>query len=171
MNDDGVAITPLTDLDSETVLAEVLALNNAHAVELSVLDGQGLRRLLHQAFAARRIGAVEAFLISLDEGADYAGVNFQWFRERYQRFVYVDRIVVAPNARGRGHARRLYDDLIKSAKGAGHDLIVCEVNADPPNLGSDAFHASFGFEPVGAASIHHGAKTVRYLSLALGEGG
>ena len=90
--------------------------------------------------------------------------NFIWFRARYPRFVYVDRIVVAPSARGRGCARRLYDDLFEHTARAGHDRVVCEVNKTPPNPASDAFHAALGFVEVGSASVHGGSRTVRYLS-------
>ena len=86
---------------------------------------------------------------------------------RYPRFVYVDRIVVAPSARGRGLARQLYDTLIGKAGVAGHQRIVCEVNLDPPNPGSDRFHAALGFAEVGSASIHGGTKRVRYLAREL----
>jgi len=141
--------------------AAVLALNNDHAVELSWLEIDRLRHLLGQAFQARRIGRLEAFLIAFDETANYDGGHFQWFRARYPRFVYVDRVVVAPVARGRGHARRLYLDLFERARLGGHDIVACEVNAEPPNPASDAFHAAMGFAPVGSAS--HNDKTVRYF--------
>jgi predicted GNAT superfamily acetyltransferase len=75
----------------------------------------------------------------------------------------VDRIVVAASARGRGCARRLYHDLFAHALRAGHERVVCEVNSNPPNPESDAFHASLGFVEVGAASVYGGSKTVRYL--------
>ena len=70
-------------------------------------------------------------------------------------------------ARGRGLARRLYDDLFAAARAAGHARIVCEVNSDPPNPASDAFHAALVFVPVGAAEIHGGKKTVTYLERLL----
>lgn len=169
MDVDLVDIGAMAPADAGPVSIALLALNNAHEVELSRLDRDRLARLVEQAFIARRIGLVEAFIISFDQDADYDGVNFQWFRDRYERFVYVDRIVVAPEARGRGHARRLYADLFDHARRAGHDRIVCEVNSSPPNPQSDAFHASIGFEQVGVALIHGGAKTVRYLSLELAD--
>lgn len=146
----------------------ILALNNAHAAELSWLDAVRLRRLLSGAFHARRIGAVDAFVIALDERhPTYDSPNYRWFQARYGRFVYIDRVAVASAARGQGHARRLYADTIAHAADAGHDLVVCEVNIDPPNPASDAFHAALGFVEVGAAPIHGGAKTVRYLARAL----
>ena len=162
---DAAGVTEIGSSEPDLVLSALLKLNNAHEIELSRLDRQGLQRLIDQAYFARRIGLVEAFLVSFDQDSDYDNVNFRWFRERYGRFVYIDRVVVAPESRARGHARRLYTDLIDFARRDGHDRIVCEVNSEPPNPGSDAFHASLGFQPVGTASIHGGAKTVRYLSL------
>jgi len=152
---------------SSTIGQRVLALNNEHARELSWLDAGRLVELVGRAFLARRIATVEAFLLAFDQDADYDSPNFLWFRARYPRFVYVDRIVVADAARGRGHARRLYDDLFQHARRAGHDRIVCEVNSEPPNPASDAFHAALGFSEIGSAAIHCGSKTVRYLSRPL----
>lgn len=143
----------------------ILALNNAHAVELSWLEPARLTTLLGRAFYARRLGADEAFLLAFDQDADYDSPNYLWFRERYPRFVYVDRVAVSTEARGRGHARTLYADLIAVARAAGHALILCEVNSAPPNPASDAFHAALGFTEVGQAEIHGGTKTVRYLRL------
>ena len=121
--------------------------------------GSGLRH------TPRRRGRRPA--ADLDQAADYDSVNYLWFRERYPAFVYVDRVVVADSARGRGLARALYDDLFVAAKAAGHERIVCEVNSDPPNPASDRFHAALGFVTVGAAAIHGGKKTVTYLERLL----
>jgi uncharacterized protein len=141
----------------------MLALNNAHAQELSWLEAERLQYLVAHAFLARRIGDLDAFLLAFDQDARYDSPNFLWFRARYPRFVYVDRIVVASFARGRGHARLLYRDLFDRASEAGHERVVCEVNARPPNLESDAFHAALGLVEVDSASIHNDSKTVRYL--------
>jgi len=149
---------------ADSAKAAILALNNEHATELSWLDADRLASLLRQAFYARRIGDADAFLIAFDEGATYDSPNYLWFRQRYPRFVYVDRIVVAPPLRGRGYARLLYANLFDRARRAGHDIIVCEVNSNPPNPASDAFHARLGFGDVGQAMIHQGSKTVRYLA-------
>jgi predicted GNAT superfamily acetyltransferase len=146
---------------------DLLRLNNAHAVELSLLDAERLSRLLGQAFYARRVGDIDAFLLALDETATYDSPNYLWFRQRCRRFVYVDRVAVAASARGRGHARRLYADLFQRAIAAGHDTLLCEINVDPPNPASDALHAGLGFVEVGKAVIHGGIKTVRYFARPL----
>ncbi|TIR91927.1 MAG: GNAT family N-acetyltransferase, partial [Mesorhizobium sp.] len=103
-------------------------------------------------------------IMCFDQDASYESPNFLWFRERYSRFVYVDRVVVAAEARGRGHARRLYEDLFEHVRRACHTIVTCEVNADPPNPTSDAFHAALGFGEVGDAVIHGGRKSVRYYA-------
>ncbi|CCD91301.1 putative Acetyltransferase, GNAT family [Bradyrhizobium sp. ORS 375] len=163
-----IASLSTADLAAQPALAAAwLALNNAHASELSWLTPESFTRLIGQAWRAQRIGAADALLIVLDETADYGSPNYRWFCARYDRFLYVDRIVVAPHARGRGLARLLYENLIRDAGAAGHEHIVCEVNLDPPNPQSDAFHAALGFEPLATESIHGGAKTVRYLAKPL----
>ncbi|WP_445819578.1 GNAT family N-acetyltransferase [Bradyrhizobium sp. ISRA442] len=165
-----MAPIPVTSFEispGEPLCDALLSLNNSHAEELSWLEPERMKHLVAQAFYARRIGDLDAFLIALDQDGQYDSPNFLWFRSRYARFVYVDRIVVAPSARGNGCARRLYADLFNRAAEAGHDRIVCEVNLQPPNPSSDAFHAALGFVEVGSASIHDGRKTVRYLSHSL----
>jgi uncharacterized protein len=146
---------------------DLLALNNAHARELSWLEPDRLAHLVDTAFQASRIGG-EAFLLAFDQDADYDSWNFLWFRARHARFVYIDRVVVAPSARGRGHARRLYEVLFVKAANSGHDRVVCEVNSIPPNPVSDAFHAALGFNETGTGVSPDRAKTVRYLSYTLG---
>ncbi|ESY74710.1 GNAT family acetyltransferase [Mesorhizobium sp. LNHC252B00] len=157
---------PMTRVSAEDE-AQILALNNEHAAELSWLEPERLSFLLGEAFYARRIGDLEAFIMTFDQDARYDSPNFLWFRERYERFIYVDRVVVAAQARGRGHARRLYQDLFGHVERAGHTLVTCEVNIDPPNPASDAFHAALGFAEAGDAVIYGGKKAVRYYVRSL----
>lgn len=144
-------------------LEGVLALNNAHATELSLLDGGQLAGLVRQALWAAQVGDVDGFLLLLDETAAYDSPNFLWFRERFARFAYVDRVAVAPAARGLGLARRLYAGAFAVASAAGHRVVAAEVNRVPPNPASDAFHTALGFREVGRAVVHGGARTVRYI--------
>jgi predicted GNAT superfamily acetyltransferase len=168
MNDAELRSVAAAEMSAGEPLGEaLLALNNAHAAQLSWLEPERLQHLVALAFLARRIGNLDAFLLALDQDADYDSPNFQWFRARYPRFVYVDRIAVASSARGRGYARRLYQDLFEHAAQAGHDRILCEVNSRPSNPESDAFHAALGFVEVGSASVYEGSRTVRYLSRVL----
>jgi uncharacterized protein len=146
----------------------VLALNQAHQTETSALDAGQLRDLLDQAF---HVGLCDqgrdAFLIALDQSSVSSSPNFQWFKSRYPRFVYVDRVIVAPSKRGLGLARGLYRELFAAAADDGHVLVGCEVNLEPPNPASDAFHETLRFSEVGRAAIIDGKKVVRYLARAI----
>jgi hypothetical protein len=161
-------MTTWTGLDQNAVLA----LNAMHEVETSPLDTTGLCALLEQAFhVGLRDRGRDAFLIAFDQEAVYASPNFQWFRARYARFVYIDRVIVAASARGRGLARALYSELFRVAAGAGHTLITCEVNLRPPNPASQVLHASLGFTVVGRGGSADAAKIVSYLVRPLGGSG
>ena len=150
--------------------AGLLALNNAHAAETSYLTPERLDALLAASF---HVGVVDegrtAFLIAMDAASAYDGVNYHWFRARWERFSYVDRVVTAPFARGRGLARGLYTALFAASRQAGHTRVGCEVNLAPPNPASDAFHASLGFIAIGRAAFGEG-RVVRYLEHRLVDG-
>jgi len=149
--------------------AAMLILNNANATETSLLDEAGMGVLLREAFyACGTDRGATAFLIALDHNASYANPNFTWFKERRESFVYIDRIIVGEACRGNGIGKKLYRDLFTVANEAGHSRVVCEVNINPPNPASEAFHAAMGFTGIGDATIHDGKKTVRYFEKILG---
>lgn len=149
----------------------ILALNRASEQETSPMDRMTLQALIDVAFHVGLRGeGRQAFVIALHELSQHDGVNFNWFRARYDRFVYVDRIVVAADQRGRGHARSLYDELVAKAAQAGYRFLCCEVNAVPPNDVSLAFHSAMGFAEVGRAAVPGKNKVVSYLVKALAEG-
>jgi uncharacterized protein len=154
-----IQLTALHELDPHPLIA----LNNSHAVELSWLDQPQFENLIHQAVYARGVSPAKGFLIAFDQSAQYDNFNFLWFRARYEKFIYIDRIVVDPAHRGQGTARAHYEDLFKFAQSHQHNVVVCEVNQDPPNPASDAFHQKLGFTKVGESLIPSG-KRVQYLA-------
>lgn len=132
-------------------------------MELSPLTPAALADLVGAATYARRIED-GAFLIAFDQDGAYESPNFVWHRNRFDRFLYIDRVAVADTHRRRGLAALLYDDLFAFAAARADERVVCEVNSDPPNPASDAFHERLGFEVVGEARLDDRGKTVRYLS-------
>lgn len=162
-------------------LPAVLALNQAHLPALGSLDEALLRHLVDiavHAVVADDGGSIVGSLIGLEgPGHDYASPNYAWFGERYERFLYVDRVVVAHTHHGQGLGRRFYESFLAVAD--GHDVLAAEVNIHPANDESLAFHERLGFVAVGEQDTEAGAKRVRMLvrqlevtaAVSLGEGG
>ena len=151
--------------DDPVIRSGILDLNNANARETSPLDPERLARMIAAARVATVVGPAIAFLLAFDQSADYDGVDFTWFRDRFESFLYVDRVIVADAHRRSGLGRLLYEDLFRRAERLGHRRITCEVNVQPPNPVSDAFHARLGFTEVGTAT--RSDRSVRYLHRCL----
>jgi predicted GNAT superfamily acetyltransferase len=152
----------ITDAD----LPAVLSLNQDSVRELSPLDLQRLRYILalaHRSLLLERNGEVLAFAIAIAPGTDYNSRNYARLGERFSRFLYLDRIAVAATARRQGLGAQLYDLLEQLAQPFGR--MVCDVNVEPPNEPSLAFHAARGYEPV--ERLQHAEKTVVLLSKEL----
>ncbi|HEY1613677.1 MAG TPA: GNAT family N-acetyltransferase [Rhizomicrobium sp.] len=148
-------------------LAALIALNNRHDKEVGLLTKTSFAELVTLSFRTRMTEDRSAFLIALSERAPEIAPNYRWFATRFDRFVYIDRVVVGEGARRKGYGRMLYHDLLLAAAEAGHRHVCCEINTEPPNPVSDAFHASFGFVEVGRAYLPDRNKSVRYLMLEM----
>lgn len=153
-------------------LPAILALNQGAMPHVSSLSAEALAHLAAQSPYLRvgeAGGEIVAFLLALEPGADYASMNFRWFRDRYPSFVYVDRVVIGAAARRRGLGRRFYADLEEFARRRGAPRITLEVNLRPANPGSLAFHQAMGFREVGTQDTEGGTKTVSLQVKELGD--
>ncbi|MGE0624970.1 MAG: GNAT family N-acetyltransferase [Pseudomonadales bacterium] len=143
---------------------DILLLNESAIPAVNRIDASDLTHLHDQAevlLVVRSEGALAGFLLALNERADYGSPNFRYFRNRYDRFAYVDRIVVDESFRGQGIGARLYDALFERLHGIPR--VTCEVNLKPPNPGSLVFHEKLGFEIVGEQDTEGGAKRVALM--------
>jgi predicted GNAT superfamily acetyltransferase len=115
-------------------------------------------------------GEVCAFCIAFDPGAPNAGDNHRWFAERYESFVYLDRIAIDSNHQNRGLGALLYQSVERHMlASADHSLLCCEVNLEPPNPGSLRFHHRIGFIEVGQTIPGYANYRVSYLSKSVSE--
>ena len=105
-------------------------------------------------------GEVAAFLLAFAPGSAYDSENYRWFAERFDSFVYIDRIAVDERHRGQHLGARLYEDLFAFARKMGSARVVCEFDVDPPNPVSAKFHARFGFREVGTKQVSYADKRV-----------
>jgi predicted GNAT superfamily acetyltransferase len=152
-------IRPATEDDFGTILR----LNSEWEHVTSPLDLAGLARLHGQAAYHRVVeqdSEVVAFLLALREGAEYDSPNYRWFDRSDGVFLYIDRVVVASDQQGKGLASAFYDDLFEFARAERVERVTCEVDLEPPNEASDAFHSRYGFVEVGTQWVALGTKRV-----------
>lgn len=111
------------------------------------------------AVVAEDDGVVAGFCLVLQPGAEYDSGNYLWFAERYDEFVYLDRIAIAPEFQRRGLGRAMYAEVDRLAAercpAATH--FTLEVNLRPRNDTSLAFHTALGFVEVGQRETEYGA--------------
>ena len=103
------------------------------------------------------------FVICMPPGTGYGSLNYAWFNERYEAFVYVDRIAVSQNYRNKNIGTQLYNHVVDFA--SQDDVpVAAEVSLKPPNPGSMRFHSRFAFNEVGV--LHDKNKSVTMLMRA-----
>lgn len=99
------------------------------------------------------------FVLCLLPGTRYGSLNYAWFNQRFEQFLYVDRIAVADEARNEGIGSSLYQNVIAHA----HRLdcpVTAEVSLRPPNPGSVRFHARHEFDEIGVFETGEKAVTM-----------
>ena len=125
-----------------------------------------VRELGAPTLVAEAHGIPVGFVLCMLEGRDYTSLNYQWLSERYQTFAYVDRIAVAPDWRGHQVGEALYRATVERFHGV-RNVLLAEVNLEPPNPGSLRFHKRHGFHSVGERWENGRSKGVVYLERKL----
>ena len=161
----------LRPIDSADVPA-IVELNNSAYPAVPIAGAGEITDLLALAslslVAVDDGGAVKGFLITVDPGADYDSENYRFFSARAAESgascLYIDRIVVAGDTRGTGIGRRFYTAVFDRAAADGRAEVTCEVNIEPPNPESLAFHERMGFARIGEQATKGGAVLVALLA-------
>ena len=149
---------------------QILALNSAAVPHVNLIDVDVLSHLHSQSAlldVAVAEEAVVGFILVLNDTADYDSLNFLYFRSRYARFRYVDRIVVADEWHRHGIGRALYGRVVASM--SDRRFLTCEVNLKPSNPDSIAFHRALGFESVGEQDTECGSKRVLLMAAEIDQ--
>lgn len=150
-------------------LDAVLALNNSAGTAILPLNATTLRHFYERAdyFRVAVIdGGLAGFLIALREDAPHVSSNFVWFREHYDHFVYIDRVVIGDLYRGHGLGRLFYSDVQSYAE-VRAPLLACEVFLDPRDAVAMLFHGTRGFNEVAQQEMPENGRRVCLLGKPL----
>ncbi len=149
-----LSIRPLSVVD----LDRLVALNNAAVPAVPATSGSEFAELLAMSDHAFGISdgdkpadgaALLGFVVGMNPGREYDSENYRFFEARGTDSLYVDRIVVDEQRRGQRIGQRLYERVFQIARADGRAEVTCEVNVEPPNPRSLAFHSRLGFVEVG----------------------
>ncbi len=141
----------------------ILGLNDESVHFLSPLTKDKLKSIISQSEMFNVIevdGQVEAFVLALREEKAYDSVNYLWFSDHYNHFLYIDRVVVSVKMHRKGLGNILYDLVLNHAKSTSVPYVAAEIDIKPPNPVSLSFHERFGFKEVGKQTIGGGKKIV-----------
>lgn len=139
---------------------EIVRINEQGRPGVAPLDDAEVARLAALSdhhLVATSDSTVVAYLLALHRDAPYDGEEFHVLRARIDHpFLYVDQIAVAQAKRGAGLGRDLYGAIESTAILAGIGSLCCEVNTNPPNPASSAFHRKLGFRVMAHLSTADG---------------
>jgi len=101
-----------------------------------------------------------SFVADREDGT-LAGFLIGFLSQTDLETAYVHFIGVAPDERGSGLGRELYERFFAAAQQSGRGLVRCVTS--PANADSLAFHDALGFEREGVAENYDGAGASRVL--------
>jgi ribosomal protein S18 acetylase RimI-like enzyme len=133
-----------------------------HARVAAVIDawwgGRQMRDMLPRLFFTH---FRETSFVAEGESGELAGFLCGFLSQTYPEEAYIHFVGVAPEHRGAGLARELYDRFFEVVRAGGRTIVRC-VTA-PVNTGSVAFHTRLGFEIEAEVENYDGAGESRVL--------
>lgn len=154
---EALTIRPVRPDDFEQVLA--INTEGYPGVSPLKLAELTLARELSPCFGvAEHASQVVGYIITYRDTQEYDGDEFNWFKQNFSNFLYIDQIAIAASARRLRVGTQLYRHIGQVAQELGLTSLVCEVNLEPPNPISLSFHSRQGFEAVGVMNTGDGRR-------------
>ena len=147
--------------------ARILANNEQYVHWLAPLDMSELEELIASSPYTRQIGGGDGVLIGFRSDSPQQSIYLTWLRDKFDAFVYIDRVIIGETAQGQGYGRALYEDFEAYAREHGFTRMVCEVNTIPDNPGSHKFHHQMGFTSCGEIDKENSSNRVRFYEKLL----
>jgi hypothetical protein len=153
----GVRALSLSDCE------EVLRINSESLPGVACLDRTELERLVAMPNEHLAIDGPEdrlvGYLLAFRGDASYDGEEFLRFVEMaLESFIYIDQVAVDARFRRGRVASTLYGVLEWRAKRSLAAYLCCEINLNPPNPTSLAFHRNKGFNQTGNLKTADGRR-------------
>ena len=139
-------LSVFTEAPENKELNILYSLNQQNTPEVGELESINvLSKLINMSainFYVLEDDEIIGFVICFRENSEYKSPNYNYFKNKEDKFLYIDRIVIKESHRRRGAGSYLYDHLDELAKKEGIPL-CCEVNILPKNEISLSFHFYF----------------------------
>ena len=159
-----IEISNLTDFNDIAFVKRLYDLNQANVPEVGSIetlkDFISLLKLSDQVLISYDHNKVTGLAVCFFEASSYSSLNYKYFSDNYDEFLYIDRIAINKNYRRAGVGSLMYEQLIKKYHKL-KSIICCEVNIEPINQASLDFHARFNFIKVDEKDFS--SHKVRYL--------
>ena len=148
-------------------LGVMLAINQENVPAVGPENEETMRQIFEWSFLALGIEVNQAlvgYCLIMKPGLPYGSTNYQWFCDKYDDFIYLDRVAFTESHQGKGYGSLLYNEVESRSS---EPLFTLEVNLEPRNDGSLRFHDRLGFVEVGQQVSGSGklvslmAKTLR----------
>ena len=139
----------------------VLRINAESLPGVACLDRHELERLLSMPNEHLAIegpdGGLGGYLLAFRNDAPYDGEEFLTFaKSASESFIYIDQLAIETSYRQAGLGSILYEALELRAKNSLVARLCCEINLEPPNPTSLAFHRAKGFTQSGSLATTDG---------------
>ena len=156
---------------AETDRAALLRLNGDNWPSVYPLDEDLLAWLRgfggHHRVAVDPAGVVLGYLMTFSSASAYDDTEIRELRRRVaEPFLYICQVAIAPEHRRRRIGCAFYEAATDAAQRQGLRLLCCDVNTDPPNPESFAFHRRLGFLEIGQGIASNGVA-IAYLTRKL----
>ena len=142
----------------------ILRVNKENVEVLSPMDESRVREFSKWSelfLIAEAGGTPAAFLLALREGlAAYDSENYLWFSKNYEKFLYIDRIVIDAPYRRSGVGKVLYQEVFRYADATEVPFVTAEIDTEPYNEVSLGFHQAMGFREVGVQRVRNNSIRV-----------
>ena len=149
-------ITTFIDTPDQKTLEILYFLNQENTPEVGSLPSvEALRSLIQLStinFYVLSGKNIIGFAICFRENSEYQSLNYKFFSDSEEKFLYIDRVVIKEGFRREGAGTKLYNNLSMFAKKESMPL-CCEVNTFPKNEISLNIHAKNGFSRVGSQNF------------------